>query len=158
VPRTPRIFRTPTPLDLALAQVEPPPTTPALCFPRRDAGPARHARGDSYPYGSDGSGFLPHNHNYWVGYPDYLSELLDRPLVNAACPGETTSSLLTGVFEPAEPHCPAVREADLLPVPYASSQMDFAEAYLRPTNGAAAVRLGTGEGLDLSPDGKWVLT
>jgi Tol biopolymer transport system component len=30
--------------------------------------------------------------------------------------------------------------------------------FLRPTHGGAAVRLGTGAGSDLSPDGKWVLT
>jgi dipeptidyl aminopeptidase/acylaminoacyl peptidase len=29
--------------------------------------------------------------------------------------------------------------------------------YLRPTDGGPAVRLGSGEGMDISPDGKWVL-
>jgi len=35
---------------------------------------------------------------------------------------------------------------------------DNGSAYLRPTDGGPAVRLGDGRGQDLSPDGKWALT
>jgi len=35
---------------------------------------------------------------------------------------------------------------------------DSGSVYLRPTDGGPAVRLGEGQALDLSPDGKWALT
>jgi len=92
--------------------------------------PAYLALGDSAPHGSDGSGFLPNNDNFWVGYPDYLSTLLDRPLVNASCPGETTDSFLTGTPPAGGWNCGPVRDAGLMHVDYTGSQMEFAETYL----------------------------
>ena len=92
--------------------------------------PAYLALGDSYPYGSDGTGFLPLNDNFWIGYPVYLAETIDRPLVNPACPGETAISFLTGDPADAGPNCQPAKDADLLHVNYTGSQMDFAEEYL----------------------------
>jgi len=92
--------------------------------------PAYLALGDSYPYGSDGSGLLPANDNFWFGYPDALRGFLDRPLVNAGCPGETTLSFLTGNPLDAGPNCQPAKEAGLLHVDYTGSQMEFAENYL----------------------------
>lgn len=102
--------------------------------------PVYLALGDSYPFGSrcvttpcmqpDSSATLEtaKNDNFYVGYPDYLQVMIDRPLVNAGCPGEWTSSFLgTG---PGGPNCPLAKELGLLHVEYAGAQMDFAENYL----------------------------
>jgi lysophospholipase L1-like esterase len=103
--------------------------------------------GDSYPYGSDGSGLLPNNDNYWVGYPNYLSAILDRPLVNGGCPGETTTSFLTGNPLDGGPRCPEAKSAGLLHVDYTGSQMAFAEDYLTAHDRTVLVTLQLG-GID----------
>jgi hypothetical protein len=99
------------------------------------------ALGDSYPFGSrcDTTPCVApenltgldsaKNDNFYVGYPDYLQLMIDRPLINAGCPGEFTSSFLTlgGLGGQA---CPKARELGLLHIEYAGSQMEFAEDYL----------------------------
>ena len=102
--------------------------------------PAYLALGDSYPYGSDGSGFLPNNDNFWRSYADFLHQFLDRPLVNAGCPGETATSFLgyTGSS------CDVVKDAGLLHVDYTGSQMDFAETYLTTHFGVVLVTVQLG--------------
>jgi lysophospholipase L1-like esterase len=106
--------------------------------------PAYLALGDSYPYGSDGSGYVPHNDNFWRGYPDFLSEILDRPLVNTACPGETAASFLTGDPLQSGPACLSVKSAGLLHVDYTGSQMDFVERYLATHQRVVLVTLQIG--------------
>jgi lysophospholipase L1-like esterase len=106
--------------------------------------PAYLALGDSYPYGSDGSGFMPNNDNYWRGYPDFLHEMIDRPLINAGCPGETTASFLTGNPLDGGPMCPATKDAGLLHVDYQGAQIDFAEAYLTTHDRTVLITLQLG--------------
>lgn len=103
--------------------------------------PVYLALGDSYPFGSrcettpctqpDSSTSLEtaKNDNFYVGYPDYLQAMIDRPLLNAGCPGEWTSSFLS-LGAPGGPNCPLAKELGLLHVDYTESQMDFAENYL----------------------------
>jgi lysophospholipase L1-like esterase len=107
--------------------------------------PVYLALGDSYVFGSNTTGLEPRNDNFWVGYPDYLQQLIDRPLVNAACPGETSTSFLTGDHT-GSPACQQSREEGLLHVDYAGPQMDFAENYLASHDRVALVTLQIGGG------------
>jgi hypothetical protein len=103
--------------------------------------PVYLALGDSYPFGSrcettpctqpDSSTTLEtaQNDNFYVGYPDYLQVMIDRPLINAGCPGEWTSSFLT-LGAPGGANCPLAKELGLLHVDYTGAQMEFAESYV----------------------------
>lgn len=100
--------------------------------------PVYLALGDSYPFGT-GCVMSPcpapdtlldvNTDNFWVGYPEYLQVLIDRPLVNAGCPGDTTSSFLTANTLEGQ-RCLEFKDAGLLHVNYTGVQMDFAEQYL----------------------------
>ena len=105
------------------------------------AAPLYLALGDSYPHGSDGSDYFPNNDNYWVGYPQILQQLIDRPLINAGCPGETTASFLGDVVSS---RCLGFKEAGLLHVDYAGSQIGFAEDYLTSHDRVKLVTLQLG--------------
>jgi hypothetical protein len=104
--------------------------------------PVYLALGDSFPFGSCdptlicavGTGatevILAKNDNWWVGYPKYLQEIIDRPLVNAGCGGETTTSFLTNSGGAA---CRRAENAGVLHVNYdytQLTQMAFAAGYL----------------------------
>jgi len=120
----------------------------------RSNAPVYLALGDSYPFGSrcdttpclaPGGASLDTatNDNFFVGYPDYLQLMIDRPLINAGCPGEFTSSFLTlGAL--TGPACPHARELGLLHVEYSGSQMEFAEDYLRAHDRVQLVTLQLG--------------
>lgn len=114
--------------------------------------PVYLALGDSYPFGSrcdttpcspPGSFDTARNDNFYVGYPDYLQLMIDRPLINAACPGEWTSGFIT-LGAPTGPACPQVRALGLLHIEYAGSQMEFAEDYLRTHDRVQLVTLQLG--------------
>ncbi len=114
--------------------------------------PVYLALGDSYPFGSrcdttpcspPGSFETANNDNFYVGYPDYLQLMIDRPLINAACPGEWTSGFIT-LGAPTGPACPQVRDLGLLHVEYAGSQMEFAEDYLTTHHRVQLVTLQLG--------------
>jgi lysophospholipase L1-like esterase len=117
--------------------------------------PVYLALGDSYPFGSrcettpctqpDSPTTLEtaKNDNFYVGYPDYLQVMIDRPLINAACPGESTSSFIT-LDAPTGLACSQVRALGLLHIEYAGSQMEFAEDYLRTHDRVQLVTLQLG--------------
>jgi lysophospholipase L1-like esterase len=107
--------------------------------------PVYLALGDSYVFGSNTTGLEPRNDNFWIGYPYYLQQLIDRPLVNAACPGETSLSFLTGDHT-GSPMCQQVRDAGFLHVEYTGPQMEFAEDYLAAHDRVALVTLQIGGG------------
>ena len=120
----------------------------------RSNAPVYLALGDSYPFGSrcnttpclaPGPASLDtaKNDNFFVGYPEYVQLMIDRPLINAGCPGEFTSSFLTlGAL--TGPACPHARELGLLHIEYAGSQMEFAEDYLRTHDRVRLVTLQLG--------------
>jgi lysophospholipase L1-like esterase len=88
------------------------------------------ALGDSVAFGYiTQAGFEYGNPDNFVGFPDYVGSLLRLDVVNAACPGETTSSFLspTGV----DNGCRAFRAQLPLHVAYSSTQLAFATDYLR---------------------------
>jgi lysophospholipase L1-like esterase len=78
----------------------------------------------------------------FIGYPEYDSLLLSLGIANAACPGETSGSLLSATA--ADNGCQAFRSAFPLHVPYSSTQIAFATDYLRQHRGVRVVTVGVG--------------
>ncbi len=82
------------------------------------------------------------NPNNFIGYPEHDSLLLKLDIANAACPGETSGSLLSATA--ADNGCRAFRSAFPLHVPYNSTQMAFATDYLRLHRSVRVVTIGIG--------------
>ena len=109
------------------------PAAPAFAVSRGNHNPNNYlALGDSVPFGF--SPLLAHpgvNPGVFVGYPELGSDLF-RPrlkLTNASCPGETSTSLITGTRP--DNGCQDYREfIGALHVAYSGSQLDYAESYV----------------------------
>ncbi|MFZ1100176.1 MAG: GDSL-type esterase/lipase family protein [Steroidobacteraceae bacterium] len=82
------------------------------------------------------------NPTNFIGYPQYDSFLLNLGIANAACPGETSGSLLSATA--TDNGCRAFRSAFPLHVPYSSTQIAFATDYLRDHRGVRVVTIGIG--------------
>jgi lysophospholipase L1-like esterase len=82
------------------------------------------------------------NPTNFIGYPEHDSLLLNLAIANAACPGETSGSLLSATA--ADNGCHAFRAAFPLHVPYSSTQIAFATAYLRLHRSVRVVTIGVG--------------
>lgn len=89
--------------------------------------PAYLALGDSVAFGWHDGIADPWNPHWFVGYASYLAELIELPLVNAACPSEASGSFLSEL-EPDD-GCRAFKEAYPLHVDYGSTQMAYADAF-----------------------------
>jgi hypothetical protein len=90
------------------------------------------ALGDSVPFGYNPLLVTPGvSPNVFVGYPELVSNLF-RPklkVVNASCPGETSTSMITGTRP--DNGCQDYRQfIGALHVSYPGSQLKFAEGYL----------------------------
>lgn len=90
--------------------------------------PAYLALGDSVAFGWHDGIADPWNPHWFVGYASYLAELIDLPLVNAACPSEASGSFLSEL-EPDD-GCRAFKEEYPLHVEYGSTQMAYAGAFV----------------------------
>jgi len=130
--------------------------SPVSAQPQQGNPPVYLALGDSYPYGSacltmpcaapepgalfardENGNFVEKNDNFHVGYPEYLQQIIDLPLMNVGCPGDTTDSFLHYPNTAEGPVCRRVKEErpDMLHVDYSPytntwAQMDYAENYL----------------------------
>ena len=82
------------------------------------------------------------NPTNFIGYPQHDSLLLNLDIANAACPGETSGSLLSATA--ADNGCHAFRSAFPLHVPYNSTQIAFATGYLRLHRSVRVVTIGIG--------------
>jgi lysophospholipase L1-like esterase len=82
------------------------------------------------------------NPTNFIGYPEHDSLLLSLNIANAACPGETSASLLSATA--ADNGCHAFRSAFPLHVPYGSAQIAFATEYLRLHRSVRVVTIGVG--------------
>jgi hypothetical protein len=101
------------------------------------------ALGDSVPFGFiTQAGFEYLNADNFIGFPNYIGQDLRFKATNAACPGETTSSFLSSTG--ADNGCRFYRSQAPLHVSYASSQLDFALAFLagHPQTRLVTVLLG----------------
>lgn len=88
------------------------------------------ALGDSVAFGYiTQAGYEYGNPDNFVGFPDYVAGLLRLDVVNASCPGETTSSFLSATGE--DFNCRPFRATFPLHVAYSSTQIGFAAKYLR---------------------------
>jgi lysophospholipase L1-like esterase len=92
--------------------------------------PTYLALGDSVPFGYNPLVMPPHNENVFdaTSYAWYLAQLESIPLVNAACPGQTSASFWS--LAAPDNGCFAFRAAYDLHVDYAGTQQDFAVSYL----------------------------
>ena len=101
------------------------------------------ALGDSVVFGyitEDGYAYV--NPENFIGYPEYVAHRLDADAVNAACPGETTGSFLSGTAP--DNGCRAFRAAAPLHVAYGSTQLAFATTYLEHHRAVRLVTIGIG--------------
>lgn len=102
------------------------------------------ALGDSITFGyREGTTVPPPNYNNpssFIGYPQLVAAALQLKVTNAACPGETSSSLIStsGPSNGCENHAPPIttptelyRTNFPLHVRYSGSQLSFAVKYLR---------------------------
>jgi lysophospholipase L1-like esterase len=88
------------------------------------------ALGDSVAFGYiTQAGFEYGNPDNFVGFPDYVASGLRLDVVNASCPGETTSGFLSATG--ADFNCRPFRANFPLHVAYRSTQLGFATQYLR---------------------------
>jgi lysophospholipase L1-like esterase len=130
---------------------------PALASESHAAPPARAgtnylALGDSVPFGYRELATTPtpdyRDATSFVGFPEDVAGDLHLRLANAACPGETSTSLITGTA-PSNgcegiPGSPGYRDAFPLHVAYSGSQLDFAVDYLRAHRRTRLVTLMVG--------------
>jgi lysophospholipase L1-like esterase len=93
-------------------------------------GPSYLALGDSVPFGFiTQAGFEYGNADNFVGYPAYAGHALNLKTVNAACPGQTTSSFIS--VTATDNGCNAFRSFAPLHVAYSGSQFSFATSFLK---------------------------
>ena len=106
------------------------------------------ALGDSVPFGFDPLLVQPGvDPDVFVGYPELASDLF-RPrkkLSNASCPGETSTSLITGRRDNG---CQDYRQfVGALHVVYSGSQLDYAKSYIaaNPRTGLVTMMIGVND-------------
>jgi lysophospholipase L1-like esterase len=82
---------------------------------------------------------LPEN---FVGFADDLGDTLHLDVVNASCPGESTGSFLSSTAQ--DNGCRFYREFFPLHADYSSTQLEFADKYLRSHHGVRLVTVTLG--------------
>jgi lysophospholipase L1-like esterase len=106
------------------------------------------ALGDSVTFGYiDNAGYEYFYPTNFVSYADYVGLASKVDLVDAGCPGETTSSFISSTGP--DNGCRAYRQAFPLHVAYGSTQLDFATNFLRHRRGTrlVTINLGANDGL-----------
>jgi lysophospholipase L1-like esterase len=112
------------------------------------------ALGDSVTFGYEEQQVVPapnyHDASSFFGYPDLFGSALHVNVVNAACPGETSASLINASAQSfacenaAVPGTPIYRQLYPLHVHYTGSQLAFAVSYLRTHKNVRLVSLMIG--------------
>lgn len=123
------------------------------------AGSVYLALGDSIPFGYREATSLPApkytQANTLIGYPNLIANDLDLHVANAACPGETTTSMIN--TSRPDNGCnhnatggPGYRAAGFpLHVSYTGSQLDYAMKFLKshPNTKLVTLQIGANDGL-----------
>ncbi len=116
------------------------------------------ALGDSVTFGYEESGVTPkpnyHDASSFVGYPEQIAKELRVKAINAACPGETSASLINrsaqsnGCENLPGGAKTGYRTQFPLHVHYRGSQLDFALGYLRahPNVRLVSLMIGANDG------------
>jgi lysophospholipase L1-like esterase len=102
------------------------------------------ALGDSVPFGF--SPFVaPRDADGFMGYPEDLARMLDIGVKNAACPGETSGSLMSPVtLTNPDNGCQAFRSVGHLHVSYQGTQLSYALDFLRAHRHTSLVTITIG--------------
>jgi len=111
--------------------------TPALA----DESPTYLALGDSVPFGYSPL-VSPGDADGFVGYPEDLGGVRDVGVRNAACPGETSGSLIS--TSTPDNGCQSFRSIGDLHVNYMGSQLSYAVAFLRAHRHTSLVTMTIG--------------
>lgn len=122
--------------------------------PAVKAGSGYLALGDSVTFGYEEAQVVPapnyHDPASFLGYPELLGQELHLTVANAACPGETSTSLINPAgpsngceSAPGSPHA-GYRTAFPLHVHYKGSQLGYAVSYLRAHRDVRLVSLMIG--------------
>ena len=85
------------------------------------------AIGDSVAFGANPLRD-PQDADNFIGYPSPVAEAFEERLTNPSCPGETSSHFIS--LSGADLNCGLYRHSHPLHVSYATSQLDFADAFL----------------------------
>jgi lysophospholipase L1-like esterase len=110
---------------------------------REDRDDVALALGDSIAFGfMPQAGYEYSNADNFIGFPEYVARLLRLRIVNASCPGETTSGFLSATGD--DNGCRAFRANFPLHVAYASTQLRFATRYLRRHHDVRVVTITLG--------------
>jgi lysophospholipase L1-like esterase len=112
------------------------------------------ALGDSVTFGYEEAQVVPAPNrpdaSSFLGFPELLGSELHLNVVNAACPGETSASLIdasaqsNGCENTAVPDAPVYRAMWPLHVNYSGSQLEFAVGYLKKHHNVRLVSLMIG--------------
>jgi hypothetical protein len=128
-------------------------TASASAAPETDNTPNSYlALGDSVPFGLNPllvqSGVNP---DLFVGFPEVIAHLRPQTMLfNASCPGETSTSLISG--SRPDLGCQDYRQfVGALHVAYAGSQLDYAKSFLtaNPRTGLVTMTIGANDVLML---------
>lgn len=96
----------------------------------------------AYPPAADGTNPFADADNF-VAYPSYVGAALRLQTVDAACPGESTASMIT--LGAPDAGCTSYRSAYPLHTSYPNlSQLDFADAFLAANTSARLVTIAIG--------------
>jgi lysophospholipase L1-like esterase len=104
------------------------------------------ALGDSVVFGFiTNAGFEYVNPDNFIGWPTYVGQALRFNTADAGCPGETTGSFLS--LSAADTGCRSFRSQFPLHVPYVTTQLNFATAFLRahPDTRLVTISLGAND-------------
>lgn len=135
------------------------PSDPAVAAALVQSSPAYVAAGDSVPFGYASDLLPPGNDHVFdaTAYPWYLAQRVDLPLVNAACPGQTTDGLVSQLG--SDRGCLDFRASypRAMHVAYAGSQLEFLLEYLAAHPRVRLLTLMTGaDDVQLLADGcRW---
>lgn len=136
------------------AHAGPASTGGASAVPSVTPGSRYLALGDSVTFGYEEAGVVPHpkytDANSFVAFPEMLGRELHLTVANAACPGETTASLINPSSRsngcengPGEPHS-GYRKRFPLHIGYRGSQLSFGVRYLKAHRDVTLVSLMIG--------------
>lgn len=94
----------------------------------------------------------PHNPRNFIGYPTPVANALDLRLTNAACPGVTSSYLVS--LSGSDWECIPFRSVYPLHVRYSTSQLDYAVSFLRahPRTRLVTIDIGANDLLKLQAE------
>ena len=131
-------------------------TAAAAAQPKVTPGSTYLALGDSVTFGYEEQTVVPapnySNASSFIAYPQLVGQALKLKVVNAACPGETSGSLInanapSNGCENAPKGGPAYRKRFPLHVKYSGSQLAFAVSYLKshPTVRLVSLMIGAND-------------